>query len=571
MPTIKQLPAATAVGGSDLVPVSQNGLTRSVTVGALLGNTQPMLSLAQGALLGRISPGLGSPEAVGVGTGLTLQSGTVLANGQDHLSLTLATSLLPGDEVLINSSGLPRRLPANQIRSLFSAGSGVQIDNNGVISATSTSSSGSTTSVGPKGDPGPQGAPGQGLSFRGSWQPGFAYNAYDVVTYNGQTYLAAVAIAAAATFSATSWSLMAAQGATGAQGSIGATGQAGPTLAATSSMIGAVKPGTGLTVTVDGTLGITNVSLSSIAQGSAAVGQLLGWSGTGWAPTTPAAGVSYSGTSPITVASGTISLAQNGASLGQTLTWTSSGWAPQTPAPTGALVGSALPLVDGVGSAGSATTASREDHRHPTDTSRAPLAAPIFTQSITLPVWTTATRPTSPTPGMEGYASDTGRRETYTASGWVQYVRMTDLPAAGGQLLAGTGVVGTVAPVSIGSGLSLAGGTLSATTTIPISGVVIDGNTIAASAASPYQMASIDRIVDVNKSVGSASQISLPVNPTLWVDYTIVDGKGDAAVNNIIISGKSGVTINGQSSFLMNANNDAITLRAITSTVWRIT
>lgn len=40
MPTIKQLPAATAVGGNDLIPVSQNGLTRGTTVSTLLSNTQ---------------------------------------------------------------------------------------------------------------------------------------------------------------------------------------------------------------------------------------------------------------------------------------------------------------------------------------------------------------------------------------------------------------------------------------------------------------------------------------------------------------------------------------------------
>lgn len=572
MPTIKQLPAATAVGGSDLVPVSQSGLTRSVTISALLGNTQPMLSVAQSTLLGRVSAGLGSPEAVSIGTGLSFQSGTILANGQDHLSLVLATSLLAGDEILVNSGSAPRRLPATQLRSLFSAGSGIQIDSSGIISATTTSNSGGTTVVGQKGDTGAQGAPGQGFTFRGSWQPNLAYNAYDVVTNGGQTYVAITAVAASTAFLTSSWSLMAAQGANGTQGVAGATGPAGPTIAASVNAIGAVKPGTGLTIATDGTLSITNVSLSSIAQGGAVVGQLLGWSGTGWAPTTPAAGLSYTGASPISVTSGVISLAQSGATIGQVLSWTSNGWAPQTPPATGSSVGTAVPLTNGVGSAGSATTSSREDHRHPTDTSRAPVVAPIFTQSITLPVWTTTTRPTSPTPGMEGYASDAARRETYTPSGWVQYVRTADLPAASGQLLAGSTVAGTVTPVSIGSGLSFVGSTLSATVSaVPVNGIAIDGNTIAASATSPYQMTVGDRVVDVNKVVGAASRILLPTNPTLWIDYTIVDGKGDAAANNITVSGASGVTINGQSSFTMNSNNDALTLRAITATVWRIT
>ncbi|WP_249744413.1 phage tail protein [Pseudomonas sp. SORT22] len=41
--------------------------------------------------------------------------------------------------------------------------------------------------------------------------------------------------------------------------------------------------------------------------------------------------------------------------------------------------GSAAPLMDGVAAAGTAVKKAREDHRHPTDTSRAPLASPVFT------------------------------------------------------------------------------------------------------------------------------------------------------------------------------------------------
>jgi len=46
---------------------------------------------------------------------------------------------------------------------------------------------------------------------------------------------------------------------------------------------------------------------------------------------------------------------------------------------------SATPAMDGTGAAGSATTYSRGDHVHPTDTTRAPLASPIFTGSPAAP------------------------------------------------------------------------------------------------------------------------------------------------------------------------------------------
>lgn len=572
MPTIKQLPAATAVSGSDLVPLSQNGLTRSTTVTTLLSNTQPLLSMAQGTLLGRVSASPGGPEAVSVGTGLSQQGGTIASSGTDHVNFALSTALLSDDEVVINSQQAPKRIVATKLRSLFSAGPGVQIDAGGVISITAAPSSG-TGASGAKGDTGAQGSAGQGFTFRGAWQANIAYSAYDVVTNGGQTYVAVIDILAAATFVALSWTLIAAQGSVGATGATGSVGPSGPNLAAAAGNIGAVKPGAGLSVASDGTLSISNVSLSAIAQGNAAIGQLLGWSGTGWSPTTPAPGVAYTGAAPINISSGVISLSQTNATSGQVLTWNGSTWVPQAPASSGVVIGVAIPLSDGIASAGSASAASREDHRHSTDTSRAPLANPSFSGSITLPTWTTATRPVSPTPGMEGFATDTSRRETYTSAGWVQYVRTIDIPAASGQLLGGSITAGVAASVSIGSGLTLVGGTLSASATptvVAISGVSVDGSLIVASAAAPYQMNAVDRVVDVNKVNGAPTKILLPQNPTLWVDYNIIDGKGDTSANNITLALAQGGTINGQSSFVMTANNDAITLRAINSTVWRI-
>ena len=110
---------------------------------------------------------------------------------------------------------------------------------------------------------------------------------------------------------------------------------------------------------------------------------MLTWGGTAWAPATPASSVSYTGASPISVASGVISLTQNNASAGQVLTWSGSAWVPQAPPATGAVVGTAVPLSNGVAAAGTAPAASHEDHRHPIDTTRAPVASPVFTGSLT--------------------------------------------------------------------------------------------------------------------------------------------------------------------------------------------
>ena len=50
-----------------------------------------------------------------------------------------------------------------------------------------------------------------------------------------------------------------------------------------------------------------------------------------------------------------------------------------------AAVGSSAPLMDGTAAAGTAATAARSDHVHPTDTTRAPLASPAFTGTPTAP------------------------------------------------------------------------------------------------------------------------------------------------------------------------------------------
>lgn len=145
MPTIAQLPTATTVNPQDEVLLSQGGVATGATVGLLLAGTQPAVTTATGTLLGRISLGPGGPEPVAVGTGLALATGTLAANGTDHASFPPQLTLLPTDEAVINSAGVPRRLALSLLRGLFSAGSNVAIDQNGVISAGSNLGTGSGT------------------------------------------------------------------------------------------------------------------------------------------------------------------------------------------------------------------------------------------------------------------------------------------------------------------------------------------------------------------------------------------------------------------------------------------
>lgn len=135
MPTISELPVATAIDASDQIPLSQGGASRSTTVAALLADVQPAVRINSGALVGRTSVGAGGPEEVVVGPGLVLAEGT-LATALGLLnSFDAGVSLLPNDSLVIHRHGRLHLVPAATIRSLYSAGQHVTIDGQGTIAA----------------------------------------------------------------------------------------------------------------------------------------------------------------------------------------------------------------------------------------------------------------------------------------------------------------------------------------------------------------------------------------------------------------------------------------------------
>lgn len=155
MPTIKQLPLANRVASDDVVPISQNGITRNVSVGTLLSSTQPAIISPTSSLLGRTSLGVGGPEPIAVGSGLAVTGGALAATGADHAAFPLAAALSATDEVVTSGPGGPQRLPIEMMRGIFTAGDNVSIDASGRISAVA-----GAAAVGAKGDPGPAGVKG---------------------------------------------------------------------------------------------------------------------------------------------------------------------------------------------------------------------------------------------------------------------------------------------------------------------------------------------------------------------------------------------------------------------------
>ena len=138
MPTISQLPLANSVSAADEVLISQGGTTRATLVGSLLASTQPAIIVDPSSLIGRISVGSGGPEQVDVGIGIKISGGTLVANGSDHAVFPVTPSLSAESDLVISNQGSPMLMPTSLLRGLFSAGTNVNIDSNGVISATGT-------------------------------------------------------------------------------------------------------------------------------------------------------------------------------------------------------------------------------------------------------------------------------------------------------------------------------------------------------------------------------------------------------------------------------------------------
>jgi hypothetical protein len=76
-----------------------------------------------------------------------------------------------------------------------------------------------------------------------------------------------------------------------------------------------------------------------------------------------------------------------------------------------------------------------------------------------------------------------------------------------------------------------------------------------------------NRIIS-NPTVAGAVTITLPLAPVTGREIVIKDGKGDAATNNITISG-NGKTIDGNANFVINNNYDSVTI-IYNGTQWNI-
>ena len=223
------------------------------------------------------------------------------------------------------------------------------------------------------------------------------------------------------------------------------------------------------------------------------------------------------------------------------------------------------PLMNGAAAAGTATTWSRSDHVHPSDTSRAPLASPAFTGAPTAPTPATADsstslattsfvkaqgyavtgsvpQPSSTTPGMDGTAA-IGVLASYARGDHVHPTDSTRAPLANpgftgvvtiGGSITGVGMTAWAAsPAPIGSATPSTGAftSLSATSTVSGAGFT---NLLA-----PYALLTtrLDQFaapnVDVSWNSRKITNLATPINT------------GDAANKAYVDANATGLSAKG--------------------------
>lgn len=208
------------------------------------------------------------------------------------------------------------------------------------------------------------------------------------------------------------------------------------------------------------------------------------------------------------------------------------------------------PLIDGTAAVGTSLLYARQDHVHPTDTSRAPLVSPTFTGVPAAPTATVGTNTTqlattafvlangtslgSTTPVMDG----TGAAGTATVAARSDHVHPTDTSRAP---LASPSFTGTVASSGVLNVTNATASTGTSTGAIVASGGLGVAGDVHANSYTPHAAPSSKWGMDLSGNGGNTITVSASSSAVLPV------GSGLIMLTDSTTTGQTGLYLNGGS------------------------
>ena len=198
--------------------------------------------------------------------------------------------------------------------------------------------------------------------------------------------------------------------------------------------------------------------------------------------------------------------------------------------------GSATPLVNGTAAVGTSLRYARQDHVHGTDTTRAPLASPTFTGTVTIPSGASISGYLTTTAGNAAYYPLTGN-----PSGFLTSAPVTSVAGRTGAI--------TLAVADVSGAAPLASPTFSGTPSLPTGTIAVTqtaGNNTTALATTAFVTAAVPAFASTAQVVTGTSTTTalapgnagfLKADPRLrslaHISFTRVSGSGAVSAGNV--------------------------------------
>ena len=210
----------------------------------------------------------------------------------------------------------------------------------------------------------------------------------------------------------------------------------------------------------------------------------------------------------------------------------------------GSLLSSASPIVNGTAAQGTSAIPSRQDHVHPIDTSRAPIASPTFTGTVTLAADPTSNLQAATKQYVDGVVASLNFHEP------VKYSTTSALGTTGN-------LVGGTITTTYGNGTAGVGATLTIATSTNWTAITIDGQSLAVN----DRVLIKDQAAGLQNGIYSVTSVGAIGNTTSFVFTRTADADNSPA--NELEGGDFTFVLNGTTNAgygYVCSNTSAITI-----------